>query len=321
MESADLFGGKWMLIVEKVMSGSRPCVSIGLPVYNGERFLPQTLDSLLAQTFENFELILADNASTDSTGDICRTYAGRDRRVRYVRNASNIGVYRNCNRVFGLCTGEYFKLACADDLCHPDLLSRCVEVLDLDPTVVATYAKTRFIDHDGQRLGLSDPGWHLMADSPTDRMRYVISSGHWVNVLFGLTRLRDLGQTRLFPAYVSGDYRLLGELCLKGRFLEIPEYLFFRRIHPSASSQNTDVDWQSEFYTGRRGRLELPFWHLCFDHARTVVCSELSLRQKTSCLGMIVTRMFSGKRQLLDELHSAGKCLSKRVCSIGVDLE
>jgi len=276
-------------------------------VYNGERFLSEAVDSILAQTYRDFELILSDNASTDGTAAICRKYADQDCRVRYVRNASNIGVYRNCNKVIGLSRGHYFKLACADDVCHLDLLARCVETLDSDASIVATYPKTRFIAEDGKWLALTDPGWHLMSDSRLERMRYVISSGHWVNLFYGLTRSRDLAQTRLFPHYAGGDCSLLGELCLRGRFLEIPEYLFFRRIHPKAASQNPDLEWQSLQFNGRSGRVELPFWHVCLDHSRTVLGSELSVRHKISCLGMVATRMISGKRQLFDELQTAWK--------------
>ena len=74
---------------------SRPPVTIGLPVYNGEKFLRQALDSLLGQTMGDFELIICDNASSDATGQICRAYARADRRVRYYRNATNIGAPRN----------------------------------------------------------------------------------------------------------------------------------------------------------------------------------------------------------------------------------
>jgi glycosyltransferase involved in cell wall biosynthesis len=291
------------------MSPSGPRVSIGLPVYNGERFLADTLESLLAQTFEDFELILADNASTDATADICRRYAALDSRVRYVRNRSNIGVYRNCNSVFKHSRGEYFKLACADDLCEPMLLARCVQVLNADPTVVATYPRTRFIDQDGNDLGIRDPGWHLMSDLPQERLRYVIVSGHWVNLFFGLTRSKDLAETRLFPLYVGGDCRLLGELSLRGKFFEIPEYLFFRRIHAQAASQNRGVDWHSLFFKGRHGHVELPFWHICLDHCRTIVCSPLSGRDKVSCLGTIVARMCASKRELLRELYTASTYL------------
>src|SRR6478752_3957116 len=129
---------------------SSPLISIGAPVYNGERYLAETLDSLLAQTVEDFELIISDNASTDRTPQICEAYAARDRRVRYVRNAANIGAYGNCNKVIGLSAGRYFKLAMADDVCHPQLLARCLEVMANDPGVVATYAKAQFIDQDGR---------------------------------------------------------------------------------------------------------------------------------------------------------------------------
>jgi hypothetical protein len=154
-----------------------------------------------------------------------------------------------------------------------------------------------------------------MADSPHERIRYVLASGHWVNLFYGLIRSKDLGKTRLFPAYFSGDYRLLGELCLRGKFFEVPEYLFFRRIHPKASSQNGDRDWQSEFFKGQRGHVELPFWHICLDHSTTILCSNLSLGHKVGCLGAVANRMISGKRQLLRELHAACRVIFKGTLS------
>src|SRR5262249_32985361 len=121
------------------MNSRKPRVSIGLYVYNGARFLEDTLDSLLAQTYTDFELIISDNASTDRTEEICRTYAAKDQRVRYYRSKKNVGVGRNCNRVFELATGDYFKWATADDLCKPELVARCLELLENDRPVVLAY--------------------------------------------------------------------------------------------------------------------------------------------------------------------------------------
>lgn len=84
-------------------------VSIGLPVYNGEQYLAKALDSLLAQTFTDFEVIISDNASTDRTSEICAAYLERDPRIRYYRNQQNIGAAPNFNRTFELATGMYFK--------------------------------------------------------------------------------------------------------------------------------------------------------------------------------------------------------------------
>jgi glycosyltransferase involved in cell wall biosynthesis len=291
------------------MTRAVPLVSIGLPVFNGEPYLRAAIDSLLAQTLTDLELIISDNASTDGTADICREYAARDARVRYVRNDTNIGLNRNCNQVIRMSVGQYFKLAASDDICHPDLVRRCVEVLNDDGTVVSAYAKTRFIDPDGNYLAVSDPGWHLMTDRPEARLQHVIASGHWVNLFFGLTRASTLAQTRLFAPYANGDYRLLGELCLRGKFYEVPDFLFFRRLHPEASSQNNNIAWQSEFFKTKRR--QLPFWSLCFDHARTIVGSRLKGPQKIACIRVLGMRLVSGRRELLTELHLALKSFSR----------
>ena len=122
----------------------KPKVSIGLPVFNGEKFLPKTLDSLLNQTYKDFELVISDNASTDNTEAICREYAAKDERIRYYRNTENIGMPENFERAFRLSTGEYFKWAMADDLCMPEFLTRCVDVLNNDPNVVIACTKSCF---------------------------------------------------------------------------------------------------------------------------------------------------------------------------------
>ena len=95
----------------------KPRVSIGLPVYNGQEFLEETLHSILNQTFNDFELIICDNASTDRTAEICRSFAKRDRRIRYYRNEINLGAAKNFNGVFFLARGEYLKWSDNDDLC------------------------------------------------------------------------------------------------------------------------------------------------------------------------------------------------------------
>ena len=284
------------------MNRRKPRVSVGLPVYNGERFLEETLGSLLAQTYTDFELIISDNASTDRTEEICRIYAAKDKRVRYYRNAKNIGADRNFNRVFELSTGDYFKWASADDLCQPEHLARCLEVLDNDDTIVLAYPKTRFIDESGKALDLNDPGWDLRSEAAHERLRYVIRAGHWVNPHYGLIRAEALSKTRLMPNYPGGDYGLLAELSLRGKFVEIPEHLFFRRIHPAASSQNAmNLAWTMEFHTGDRGRICLPFWHLSIDHFITIIKSELSVSYKVSLLGSLARGMWWRHSRLWQE--------------------
>src|SRR6516165_10797605 len=105
---------------------STPLVSVGLFVYNGERFIEEALQSILNQTFTDFELIISDNASTDRTGEIAEAYAKRDDRIRYYRTEKNMGAGWNARRVYELATAKYFKQVAVDDLIEPDFLRRCV---------------------------------------------------------------------------------------------------------------------------------------------------------------------------------------------------
>ena len=107
-----------------------PRLSIGLPVYNGERYLAEAFDCFLAQTFQDFEIIVCDNASTDHTAEICRSYAERDPRIRYYRNGKNLGAIPNFNRVFELSRSPLFKWAAHDDLYHPRYMETCIRILD-----------------------------------------------------------------------------------------------------------------------------------------------------------------------------------------------
>lgn len=129
---------------------SKPKLSIGLPVYNGERYLRQTLDSLLGQEFQDLELIISDNGSSDGTASICEAYAKADKRVRYYRSNTNQGATWNYRRVLDLAEGTYFKWAAYDDECLPAMLRRCVEVMDnADESVVLVYPWFEFIDESG----------------------------------------------------------------------------------------------------------------------------------------------------------------------------
>ncbi|MEO1346882.1 MAG: glycosyltransferase family A protein, partial [Pseudomonadota bacterium] len=111
-------------------SNQSPRVTIGVPVYNGDAYLAEALDSILNQTFTDFEVIISDNASTDGTEQICRDYAARDDRVRYIRQEKNLGAAPNFNLLVPIARGEYFKWAASDDLIAPEFLNYCVEALE-----------------------------------------------------------------------------------------------------------------------------------------------------------------------------------------------
>lgn len=285
------------------MIPSRPRVSVGVPVRNGERFLPEALDSLLAQSYKNFELIISDNASSDRTQSICREYAARDHRIRYYRSEQDVGLANNFNYLFIRARGEYFKWAAADDVHEPDWISNCLTVLEQDPSVVLVYGKTRFIDENGALVNETDPGFDLRFDAAIDRLRYVISATSWVNAIFGLIRSYELAKTRLLPSYPGGDYPLLAQLAVLGKFVEVPDLLFRRRLHPGASSQNTgNSGFMVRLWTAG-GRKSLPAWSRSKDDFKTIVNSGLSAGEKLSLEMSLLRAMIRARRRLWAELQ------------------
>jgi len=270
------------------MKQTSPRISIGMPIYNGERFLAEAIMSILAQTFQDFELIISDNGSTDRTAEICRAYAAKDNRIRYHRNEQNLGGAWNFNHVFKLATGEYFRWACHDDICAPELLERCIRVLDRKPSVILCYPKTVIIDEQGKfienysdDLNLSSPKQHERYQQFHQRFR----NGARCNVLFGLIRRSLLKRTSLIGSYPSSDIILLAELALLGEYHEIPEHLFFRRDHPQTSrgaylAFRNRLTW---YDPAKKGQLHLTRWKCCFEHLSAIKRVPMNQDEKMRC--------------------------------------
>ncbi len=224
-----------------------PHVSVGVPVFNGERYLEEALVSLLSQTHEDLDVVVSDNASTDRTEEIVRSFAARDQRVKYFRNPTNIGVQNNFNRVFRLCEGEYFKWAAYDDLCAPTFVERCVEVLERDPTAVMAFTRCVDIDQDGKPIGSHGYGVDLTSPKAYERFgRIMCHPGGWT-AMYGVIRRSMLARTGLLRNYIGSDRALFAELHLYGRSYELGEELFFSREHPLRSPHvrfTSRVSWE-----------------------------------------------------------------------------
>lgn len=293
-----------------------PRVSIGLGVYNGERFLRQTLDSILAQTFKDFELILSDNASTDGTEAICLEYAARDARINYSRNPSNIGLVNNFNRVFRLATGQYFRWSSADDLFAPTSLEECVKVLDQHPELVLCYPKTTIIDADGQVLREYDDNLDLRLPEAPVRLRLVLDNIALVNAHYGLIRTDVLRRTSLLGTYPGSDMVMLAELALHGQFWEIPQQLFFRRMHDEASSAvKNRSSWSNalQYWAPTRKAPDLYHWIHRFHNLTSILRAPLSARNKLRAALVVGNYAFRSRHIYLKELQCAGGQLLKRV--------
>jgi glycosyltransferase involved in cell wall biosynthesis len=274
-----------------------PRVTIGLPVFNGERYLAEAIDSVLAQTFTDFELIVLDNASTDRTSEIVERYTQADARVRHVRHDTNIGAIGNYNEAVRVARGRYFKWLAYDDLCKPDMVQRCIDVLEADPTIVLCSARFVEIDAEGQRLGSQPYDIDLSPPDPADRIGnlFCTSAGH--QILYGVIRRDVLSGTRLLAGYFGSDRALLAELALRGRAVELQDELWLSRDHPDRSSyvRGRAEGWQSQ--PGDRVVHATIAAHL----ARIFLEAPLSRRQRIRC----VSRLAGCLRRRWRELASA----------------
>lgn len=213
-----------------------PSLTIGLPVYNGERYLRQALDALLAQTYTDFELIISDNASTDGTAAICREYVGRDPRIRYIRQEVNVGAAPNHNLLVPEARGRYFKWASHDDLYAPELIRRCVQVLEERPEVVLCHAWDAIIDEDGNVVRTYP--YSLATDDPRPwkRLRSLlyVPGG---NDFYGVIRTDVLRRVDPHDSYYNADRTFVASLCLQGPFHQVPEVLYYRRDHAGRATR------------------------------------------------------------------------------------
>lgn len=208
-----------------------PRLSVGLPVYNGERYLAEAIDALLGQSYRDFELIISDNASTDTTADICRRYADQDSRVRYFRQPRNIGQSPNHDFVFQQSRGELFKWASHDDLYARDLLLRCVEALDEHPEVVLSHVPSAIIDGAGT---ITQPTSYALAtadERASERFRSVLFVDGGDDI-YGVIRTDVLRRIPPQGSYHHSDRTFVAEIALHGPFHTVPEWLYFRRDHP-----------------------------------------------------------------------------------------
>jgi glycosyltransferase involved in cell wall biosynthesis len=221
---------------------TKPRLSIGLPVYNGEDYLAQSIDAVLGQTYTDFELVISSNASTDGTDDICRDYEKRDSRITFFRQDKNIGAAPNHDFVFQKSRGELFKWASGDDLWARDLVARCIALLDEHPDAILAHTWTAAIDGEDNVIQALE--YPLATDSPEapERLRSMLFDGDLPGAIraddfYGVIRSDVLRKVKPHDSYYHADQVFMAEVALHGRFLQVPEWLYFRRHHDGRALQ------------------------------------------------------------------------------------
>lgn len=274
---------------------SPPRLTIGLPVFNGENLLSESIEALLGQTYEDFVLLISDNASTDSTPDICKKYMKRDERIRYVRQPYNIGLHPNENFLMRESRTELFKLASHDDLYARDLIKRCVEALDKNPEVSVAHAWEARIDMEGNLTeALSYPA---AADAPRapDRFRSMLFDG-WDDYTYGVMRREVVLRTHMLGSHHFADRTFNVELNLHGPFYLVPEWLYFRREHPERTEPYT-VRTRAAYMDYKRASRLNPairlYGEYVWAYVTAIRSAPLSAAEKRECFGHLAAWLAS----------------------------
>ena len=285
---------------------SKPRVSIGMPVYNRDKYVGQSIEAHLNQTFTDFELILTDNCSTDRSEEICRSYAEKDPRVKYFRNPRNLGAAGNYRRCWELCTGEYFRWNPSDDFISPNVLERAVEILDHDPSVFVAYPRTKLVDADGHFLRDFDENLHLMDDRPSERWKGVLRNIRLGNLHYGLCRADKFRKTGLLRNYTGGDFPLIAEMSLYGKFYEMQDAFFYRRMHEEASSaMKTNADVMAFYDPKKREKIFLyNFVHLGAN-LKSIARAPIPFGEKLSTYSFELRRLVWSRKAFAGELTGA----------------
>ena len=274
-------------------------ITIGLPVYNGQKFLQAAIDSHLSQSYGDFELVISDNGSTDATEEICRRYAAQDDRISYLRAPVNRGILWNHRRVLeGL--GEatpYFRWAGADDVLEPGLLAAMVEVLRSRPEVEAVMPATKNIDEAGAIIRSMERTLNLESAVAYERARQILLANYQHVIAYGLLRAPSLRRMRTGPDYIGWDPVFIWELALRGRIFQLEQLALLRRFHPGSISRvKTAREMRKWVEPDARAGMNFPHWTWAYERARALLATSLPSREKLR-ISLLLLRATSWQRK------------------------
>lgn len=272
----------------------QPLVSIGVPVFNGEPYVEHTLRTLLNQSEPRIEVVVSDNGSTDDTEQICRDAAAADPRLKYYRSDTNRGAAWNYNRVLELARAPWFKWAAADDPCEPSFVRLCLDALDeAGPGTVLAFPQTVLIDDRDVVIGpLDDSNLDLCDETPVARLDRLLRNRVEWHPVFGVVRTSVLRDTIGIGVFPLADAVVLAELCLRGRFVQVPEPLFLRRYHDERSivAGPSFVEQVSWYDPERRARAAFPQARVSKELLLAVHRAPLTTPERAACAATVLRR-------------------------------
>lgn len=287
---------------------SAPRITVGLPVYNGQKYLEAAIESHLAQSFGDFELVISDNGSTDATGDICGRYAQLDARVKYLKSPINRGILWNHRRVFEPIdpSTPYFRWAGADDILEPGLLAAMVEVLDTRPEIEAVMPATKNIDEEGTVIRTMERSLNLESPDVFERARQILLANYQHVIAYGLLRAPSLRCMRTGPHYIGWDPVFIWELALRGQVFQLVEPALLRRFHQGSISRvKTVKEMRKWVEPGTSAGMNFPHWAWAYERTRSLLATPMNLGEKLRITMFLMRTTLWQRQQLARDITQA----------------
>jgi len=298
-----------------------PRVSIGMPVYNGENYIEEALESLLAQTYTDFEIVVTDNASTDKTVEIVERFAERDGRVKLHASKTNVGAAPNFNRCLELSTGEWFRWHAHDDTVEPEYLTKVMALIDEDPTLVAAHSGMDIIDEHGDHLEDYSIEISYRDPDPIERLRSVVLDWHLCGHIFVVFKREILLRHGGLVSFGHSDCVLLERIVLEGPIGTADGILWHNRRHseqsmarfgvydPERVDYQAYVEWFDESRKGKRG---FPHWRMVREHWMSVVTGPVPIKDKLRASKVMLHRTYRLLAPMVLDLKVEGRKLLGR---------
>jgi glycosyltransferase involved in cell wall biosynthesis len=291
-----------------------PKISIGMPTYNSAATIGASIQSLLEQSFGDFELIVSDNTSTDSTRDVVEDLVRQDSRIRYVRQPENVGANRNYSYVARAAQGKYFKWAASSDWCAPTFLEKCFSALEQNDDAVVAAPRTRLFVDNLQTATEYMYDIEILDSSPMLRLVRLTSTLRLNNAVNGLIRMDALCRTRMIDPFYHADIVLMGHLAMLGKIIRIDEFLYYRRMEVSTATALQDpIAWRKHHYPRMSARVLFQAWKQRFGWMRAWIATPMSLTQRRQVLRYLIQMCYWDRRSLMKDFQGAFQYAIQRV--------
>lgn len=256
-----------------------PAISVLMPVYNGEKYLSEAIDSVLQQTFIDFEFLIINDGSTDSTEQIIREYIKKDNRIRYIKNKQNLGLVSTLNKGLGLAEGTYIARMDADDICHLERFQKQVTFMEVHPEIII--CGTSY-----QTFGATKTTHILPVEYEAIKVGLLFGSCicH-PSVLFKTSFIRDTKLQYLPETFPAEDYKIWAMAAKAGCLHNLPEVLLYYREHPTQISTE-NKQWQKD--QTDKIKLEMLEW----------LSPEFNKEEKQYHVDVFIPGMINDKREL-----------------------